>query len=392
MYRYDEIKTVHLEMTDACNAACPMCARNINGGEDNPQLPNTELRIDDVKKIFKPEFIAQLERMYMCGNYGDPIAARDTLEAFAYFREHNPKMMLSMHTNGSAKRPEWWAELAATIGRKGYVVFSLDGLEDTNHLYRQNTVWSKIMENAQSFINAGGRARWDYIVFNHNEHQVEEAEALANKMGFERFQFKKSARFFSNVSGVTKEAHQAQNRKGVRTTLLQAPTNPKYRNAALEEISKVAKGKETEQPINFLPTKAKDLEGKLWPQMFTANPEKKKTMEKYWDEAVIKCKVQEEKSIYITAEGIVQPCCWTAGQMYIWYFSPEGAQIWKYINEVGKDNLCAIHHSLEDIVNGKFMQDLIPGSWSKSSCFDGKLAVCSKTCGTKYDAFSEQFK
>jgi len=391
MYTYNEIKTVHLEMTDACNAACPMCARNINGGEDNPQLPNTELYLDDIKKIFEPKFIAQLDRMYMCGNYGDPIAARDTLETFAYFREHNPNMMLSLHTNGSAKRPEWWAELAATIGRKGYVVFSLDGLEDTNHLYRQNTVWSKIMETAQAFINAGGRARWDFIVFNHNEHQVEEAEALANQMGFERFQFKKSARFFSNVSGVTKEAHQAQNRKGMKTTLLQAPTNPKYRNAALDEISKVAKGSNV-QPVNFLPTKAKDLEGKLWPQMFTRNPLKKKTMEKYWDEAIIKCKVQEEKSIYITAEGIVQPCCWTAGQMYIWYYTPQGAQIWNYINEVGKDNLSAINHSLESIINGKFMQELVPGSWDKPSCADGKLAVCSKTCGVKYDAFAEQFK
>ena len=282
LYRYDEIKTIHLEMTDACNAACPMCARNINGGEDNPQLPGTELSIDDIKRIFKPEFIAQLERMYMCGNFGDPIAARDTLETFAYFREHNPNMMLSLHTNGSAKRPEWWAELAATIGRKGYVVFSLDGLEDTNHLYRQNTVWSKIMENAQAFINAGGRARWDYIVFAHNEHQVEQAESLATTMGFERFQYKKSARFFSNASGVTKEMHQAGNRKGLSTALLQAPKNLKYRNSVLDEISKFAKGSEE---IKFIPSKVEDI--KIYPQFFTKDVNKKKSIEKVWDEAIL---------------------------------------------------------------------------------------------------------
>ena len=376
-------------MTDACNAACPMCARNINGGEDNPQMPGTELSIDDIKKIFKPQFIAQLERMYMCGNYGDPIAAKDTLETFAYFREHNPKMMLSMHTNGSAKRPEWWAELAATIGRKGYVVFSLDGLEDTNHLYRQNTKWSKIMENAQAFINAGGRARWDFIVFAHNEHQVEEAEALANKMGFERFQYKKSARFFSNVAGTTKEMHQASNRKGMQTTLLQPPTNPKYRNAAVDEMAKVAKG---ETKIKFLPSRVKDIEGTLTKQWFSTDPDKKKPMDKEWDAVPIKCKVSEEKSLYISAEGIVQPCCWTAGQMYLWYYEPQGSQIWDYINQVGKDNLCAIHHDLESIVNGTYMQDLIPNSWNKPSCAEGKLAICAKICGTKYDPFAEQFK
>lgn len=388
MYRYNEIKTVHLEMTDNCNAACPMCARNINGGQDNPQLPGKELSIDDIKKIFEPDFIKQLDRLYMCGNYGDPIAARDTLEAFAYFREYNSKMSLSMHTNGSAKKAEWWAELARVIGTKGYVVFGLDGLEDTNHLYRQNTVWSKIMENARAFIAAGGRARWDYIVFAHNEHQVEQAEDLSKKMGFEKFQIKKSARFFSNASGMTKEMHQAANRKGIETTLLQAPKNPKYRNLALDKLGEIAKT----DIIKFIPSRQDDLAGKVSPQIFHKDPDKKKPMEKYWDEVSIKCKVQEEKSIYVTAEGIVQPCCWTAGQMYVWYWTPKGGQIWNLINQVGKENLNAVEQGLKAVVNGRFMQELVPDSWNKSSCAEGKLAVCAKTCGTKYDAFAEQFK
>ena len=388
MYNYNEIKAVHLEITDNCNAACPMCARNINGGQDNPQLPGKELSIDDIKKIFEPNFIKQLDRMYMCGNYGDPVSAKDTLEAFEYFREHNPNIMLSMHTNGSAKKSEWWAALARIIGRKGYVVFGLDGLEDTNHLYRQNTIWSKIMENAQAFINAGGRARWDYIVFAHNEHQVTEAQALSEKMGFEKFQFKKSARFFSNASGVTKEMHQSANRKGM-SALLQPPTNPKYRNSALQELSKIAS---TKNEVKFLPSKVSDLTNIIGKQVFHIAEDKKTAMEKYWDVSEIKCKVAEEKSIYISAEGIVQPCCWTAGQMYVWYWEPESSQIWELINAVGKDNLSAINNRLEDVVSGKFIQELVPDSWNKSSCADGKLSVCAKTCGTKYDAFKEQFK
>lgn len=387
LYTYNEIKTVHLEITDKCNAACPMCARNINGGEDNPQLPQTELSIDDVKKIFEPNFIAQLDRMYMCGNYGDPIAAKDTLEVFSYFREHNPKINLSMMTNGSAKKPDWWRQLAQVLGKRGYVTFSLDGLEDTNHFYRQNTVWSKIMENVKAFIEAGGRARWDYIVFAHNEHQVEQAEALAKEMNFEKFQIKKSARFFSLSSGVTKEMHQTASRRGI-PKLLQPPTDQRYRNGALDELSKIGKT----DVIKFLPSTAQEINKTTFPQIFHTDPAKKKPMEKYWDEAEIKCKVAEEKSLYISAEGIVQPCCWTAGQMYVWYWEPKGGQIWKLIDQVGKDNLNATKNSLELIVNGLFFQDLVPNSWSKSSCADGKLAVCAKTCGAKYDAFTEQFK
>lgn len=389
LYKYNDIKTLHLEVTDKCNAACPMCARNINGGEDNPQLPEVELSIADVETMFPIEFVKQLERMYMCGNYGDPIAAKDTLEIFQYFRLHNPKMTLSLHTNGSAKSTEWWTQLATVLGPKGYVVFSVDGLEDTNHLYRQNTVFSKIMTNAQAFIDAGGRARWDYIVFAHNEHQVDEAEALATTMGFEKFQFKKSARFFSNASGVTKEMHQSANRKGMETTLLQPPVNPKYRNSALQELSKIAS---TKNEIKFLPSKVVDLDSILGRQVFHIEEDKKSPMEKYWDTASIKCKVAEEKSIYVSAEGIVQPCCWTAGQMYVWYWHPESSQVWDLINAVGKDNLNAKKTSLQGIVDGLFFQTLLPESWKKTSCADGKLAVCAKTCGGKYDAFTEQFK
>lgn len=389
MYRYEDIKTVHLEMTEACNASCPMCARNLNGGEVNPLLHGAELSIADIEQIFPVDFIKQLNRIYMCGNYGDPAVASDTLEAFAYFREHNEKINLSMHTNGSMKKPEWWAELASVINKRGYVIFGLDGLEDTNHLYRQGTVWPKIMANAQAFINAGGRARWDYIVFGHNEHQVEEARALAESMGFEQFNIKKSNRFFSNTRGEVKADHQAGNRKGA-TTLLSMPSDPKYHNAALKNLENITKDQKSD-PYQLINTVA-GLEGKVGGQKFSVEPDKKKPMEKYWDTVPIKCKVAEEKSIYVTAEGYLQPCCWTAGQMYVWYWKEQGGQIWNAINEVGLDNLNLKKYSLKDVVEGRFMQEVIPNSWNKPSCAEGKLAVCAKTCGTKYDAFAEQFK
>jgi MoaA/NifB/PqqE/SkfB family radical SAM enzyme len=390
MYKSSEITTVHLEVTERCNASCPQCARNINGGEVNPQLHNAELSLDDVRIILKPEFIKQLKRLYMCGNYGDPISANDTLEIFEYIRSHNAKMQLSFHTNASAKTPEWWSKLPAAMGKSHYVVFSVDGLEDTNHLYRQGTVWKKIMENARAFIQAGGRARWDYIVFGHNEHQVEEARALATSMGFEKFNVKKSNRFFSNTKGAVKTNHQAGNRKGSTTQMLSMPTNPEYQNAALKQLESLSKDK-GEIKIDFMTTVA-ELKGKIGQQKFNINPAEKKDMEKYWDSVEIKCKVAEEKSIYITAEGYLQPCCWTAGQMYVWYWKERGGQIWDAINAAGLDSLDLRVHDLNEVIDGKFMQEIIPESWNKPSCAEGKLAVCAKTCGNKYDAFSEQFK
>lgn len=390
MYRSEEITTVHLEVTERCNASCPQCARNINGGEVNPQLHDAELSLADVKNILQPDFIQQLKRLYMCGNYGDPISAHDTLEIFEYIRSNNAKMQLSFHTNASAKTPEWWSRLPAAMGKNHYVVFSVDGLEDTNHLYRQGTVWSKIMANARAFIAAGGRARWDFIVFGHNEHQVEEARALATEMGFEQFNIKKSNRFFSTTQGAVKLAHQAGNRRGEETTLISMPTNPEYQNSAIKQMAEISKDR-GEIPINFMTT-VEELKGKIGTQKFNFHADKKRDMEKYWDSAEIKCKVAEEKSIYITAEGYLQPCCWTAGQMYVWYWKEQGGQIWNAINQAGLDSLNLKKYPLKDVIDGKYIQKIIPESWNKPSCAEGKLAVCAKTCGAKYDAFSEQFK
>jgi MoaA/NifB/PqqE/SkfB family radical SAM enzyme len=361
MYKYENIRVVHLEVTQRCQAACPMCDRNENGGADNKHITNAELTLEDCKRIFKPEFIKQLKTMYMCGNLGDPIVAKDTLEIFKYFREHNPTMWLSMNTNAGAKDEQWWKELATTFGRMGAVIFSVDGLEDTNHLYRQNVVWSNIERSMKSFIAAGGRARWDYIIFAHNEHQVEEAEALATQWGFEKFVAKKTGRFFSTAKFTGKETHQAMNRKGEKTQNLEKPKDPKNINIAL------LKEKELEKTYG--------------------------SMKSYYDKCSIKCKVAEEGSIFITAEGLLMPCCWTAGRMYKWWqLDYRIEQIWDHIdNAGGKDGIDVINNDLKTVINGSFLTG-IQDSWNLSSVKEGKLGVCAQKCGTEFDPFAAQFK
>ena len=149
LYRYEDLHIVHLELTHRCNAACPMCARNVHGGAVNPDMPLSELSLADVKAILLPELIGRLKRIYACGNYGDPMVARDCLDVFRYLREHGPELHLDMHTNGSARRPEWWRELAG-IMKSGphYLRFGIDGLADTNHLYRRGADWKTVMRSA----------------------------------------------------------------------------------------------------------------------------------------------------------------------------------------------------------------------------------------------------
>jgi len=193
---HPQIKALHIETTNFCNAACPQCAREFDQTFDKNDVRH--LTVDQIKSVINEKTIKRLEKMYTCGVYGDPAAGKYTLDIYNYFRRVNPRIILGMNTNGSLRNKDWWKELAGILKRKSdYVVFSLDGLSDTNHIYRVNTNWQKIMENIESFINAGGQAHWDMLVFEHNQHQVEQAQQLAKDMGFKWFRAKVSKRFDS---------------------------------------------------------------------------------------------------------------------------------------------------------------------------------------------------
>jgi hypothetical protein len=186
-------KVLHLEPTDVCQAACPSCARETDVEFDANQRHH--LTVEQIKQHLSDSDIANLDKMFMCGSYGDPAAATYAVEIYNYFRSVNPDIVLGMNTNGGLKTPNWWRQLARLFNQpRDYVVFSIDGLEDTNHIYRKNVNWSTLIRNACHFIEAGGSAHWDMIVYRHNEHQVDACEKLAKELGFSWFRAKVSKR------------------------------------------------------------------------------------------------------------------------------------------------------------------------------------------------------
>ncbi len=360
LYHYEQVRIVHLELTHRCNAACPMCARNIHGGALNPDMPLSEMSLADIKAILQPDFIRQLKRIYACGNYGDPIVAKDCIDVFRYLRENGPELNLCLHTNGSARRPQWWRELARVM-KQGphYLRFGIDGLEDTNHLYRRGTDWKTILRSAAAFIEAGGRAEWDFLVFKHNEHQVETARKLAQDMGFEEFFVRKTGRFLSNGELETSDRFEVQDKKGRFEYWLEQPTNPDYLNPAFGSLERV-----------------KQRYGEY---------------QTYLDKVEIRCKVAGRKrKIYLSAQGYALPCCWL-GAVFSEASTSERRQFADLVNQYGgSPALDAKSNGLKTVIEGPLFQQAIPQSWNHDSIAEGKLAICARTCGKEYDPLDQQ--
>jgi len=186
-------KIIHFEPTSMCNAACPMCARNIHG--EGCVVSVADLSFDDYKKHVN-KHIQHLEKVFFCGSVGDPCADINLLDKIKWIKEMNSNIVVGINTNGSIRNPKWWTECGNLLtGIYDYVVFAIDGLEDTNHIYRVGVQFQKIMENAKAYIDAGASAHWDMLVFDHNKHQVEQCKELAKTMGFTWFRSKETDRW-----------------------------------------------------------------------------------------------------------------------------------------------------------------------------------------------------
>jgi MoaA/NifB/PqqE/SkfB family radical SAM enzyme len=188
------VKILHFEPTSRCNAACPMCARNINGEGCIVSLADLDLRqfqLQIIKNINK-----KLEKIFFCGTVGDPCADISLLEKIKWLKDLHPEIVVGINTNGSIRNTDWWIDCANLLkGPLDYVVFSIDGLKDTNHIYRVGVQFDKVMQNAQAYINAGSSAHWDMLVFDHNKHQVKQCKELAKNMGFTWFRSKETDRW-----------------------------------------------------------------------------------------------------------------------------------------------------------------------------------------------------
>lgn len=350
MYILDDIRAVHFEPSSLCNARCPVCPRFLLGGMKNEKLTETAVSYEQFKNWFTPEFLTQINRFQMCGNYGDPCTTPELVKICEYISSYNVSTII--HTNGGMRNTEFWSSLAKVDNVR--VVFAIDGLSDTNHLYRRGVRWESLMENVKAFISSGGFAQWSLLRFKHNQHQIKEAEELSMQMGFKNFFSKKPFGFMN-----WEDDH------GIRSqhpSMLVLDNAGNYEYELYEESSTNENIPRTDIKIEIKEEKRFGITE--WHKQQQHNE--------------LSCHAINTKEIFVSSTGQVYPCCFLSG----FVDNPTNEYQQEQFRKVIKpyyELLNLNNNSLSDILETNFYQrDMIEGMKPGENRLIGCSIFCTK--------------
>ena len=394
-----DVTEIDLECTTFCNLACPECNRTLDEDNLSSILNTTHITLENCKTWFKPNELINLTDVRFCGAIDEALMNPELTDILDFFLdEFNSVNYIDIRTNGAVRTPEFWTKLVNHLPPKHIIVFGLDGLEDTLHIYRIGADYKKVINNAKAFIDAGGIASWQFIEFEHNKHQIEEAKQLAIELGFKEFRLVSSTRptMTENLEHIRKndkvsvipEMDKASN-KWMDEQTKRIHTRPLTDNTPIQkkklQIKEQSCAKMTE----------KDTKSSVQEITFV-----KKVVKKDKLKTVIRCENQEHgrgsNRILVNALAQVTPCCFLNGyfhQPYGYNRNPEnidrpGFQFYGHptlakLFHKHKDNqndLSAIsleHHTLKEILKGDFFAD-IQDSWTTKDPVERCLEVCGK--------------
>jgi len=336
------LQKLQIDPTSHCNARCGACARNINGGETKHNLELKHFDLELWKRIAtedtKDYYIRHLS---LNGNWGDALMHPDIIEIIEIWTTSHPECEIAIATNGSLRSTEFWIELASALkyANGSSVIFSMDGMEDTHHIYRRKTSHSKLVDNIKTFASAGGSAHIIMTLFEHNKHQIEEVKELARELGAVQFD--------------TRTSHRSE------IKIIDGKDNYKIEGYYPESIKQYKKFKFIENQRNLNHTKHT--------QINKINTESK-------------CPWKQAGEVQIDPWGIIWPCCYVSvyGGGNLWSgfdmdeVLPSGNNI---INDAFEQNDLN-KYTLIEILENRWFNTIVDNAIAKS-----EWNICKNTCG-----------
>ena len=345
------LHTVHVEITNKCNAKCPGCERhNTPNGEVHPELlmNPTEYSVDDFKNYFSNETIYKKE-FYFGGTVDEPLMNKNVVDISEHILSNGGRV--TIETNTGANTVETFTrlgKLSKQYDNKLHMLFSVDGMENTNHLYRVNVKWPKVIENMKAYSSTEGSCTWQYLVFDHNYDDIEEAKKLAKELDIELIL-----------------------RQNVRNTKPWISIS-KSKNKETKKIeTKTFKVKSTDK---FTHPELKNEKDRIKLQVLQED----KKVDIFKETKNIHCRMVHSGEVFIAWDKRVWPCCWFASDSFARY---------KYFDkldqEFGKDWNSLANHSLQQVLDHKYYATILEQSWNNPEFKDYYYPFCYRKCGDK---------
>lgn len=373
MFSADRRYKIHWELTDLCHLKCPMCPRTNIFDHCRPvkEVQNTQFFLDDVEEYFPVNFLKRLARIDFCGTFGDPCVARDFYEICELLvKKYGITIMVS--TNGSMRNPAWWKKLGKLFaGTQSWLEFHVDGLRDTNHLYRIGANWEKIMANANAFISGGARAEWHYILFKHNQHQVVEAYLVAREMGFNKFVPTETGRF--PPDGTFRYMHPDGDWRNLERATISLRDGIKETEATIfPHIPDFFSAKKTNKhsAAAFVVADNHSFQNNYTNFSTTVNG--------------ITCKSAKQNRFFLDSRGYVEPCCWVSSRDI-----QRPGDMRKSLSLAGKDldSYNIRNRPIERILHDERFTKVYADLWKADA-----LATCRKKCDKHHRNYKFEIK
>ena len=181
MWSGETVEWIDIELTSFCNIDCPGCFRQVKREKVNDILDKDMLTLKQIKKWINRKTFPNCKLINFCGSIDEPTLHPEIIEILNHFDGVN----INISSNGSTKTKKFWTMLGE---KKISVFFGIDGIDQKSlEKYRIGSNFKKVQENFRAFINAGGKATCQFIVFEHNAHLIKDAKRMAKEEGFSDF-------------------------------------------------------------------------------------------------------------------------------------------------------------------------------------------------------------
>ena len=165
-------RTLNIDAGPKCTLECSACARQ-RFREQGKKIPGKDLTPKQFKKIIK-----YFKRVSFCGTFSDPIFNIHFIDILKICRDEN--IFTEVH-NAASHKPEKWYQEAFLANKNANWIFGIDGLPKDSHKYRKNQDGEFLFDMMLLNKYLGMRPEWQYIVFDYNKDDIEEAKKIAKR-------------------------------------------------------------------------------------------------------------------------------------------------------------------------------------------------------------------